>query len=231
MCVAANCITELFLPEPPPSVNHCRCLSRQPPRRCIKKATGPADLPRRRALGRTVSETRASKRHKWRLPCEIVYEGGRQRSFVIDLSATGLFIQTGARLKPGAEVEVRLTLETAKRPLVLRASVARAKQVPSQLTSVAHGGVGLRLVSPPQEYLDALRALDGGANLRSAATPTPVEKPKPATLRFRVRVKQQDGPRMRILDLEAVSIEDARKLALHTTGAGWEVVAADRLAS
>jgi PilZ domain len=185
------------------------------------------NAPETSTWGEALSETRAAKRHRWRLPCEIVYEGGRQRSFVIDLSETGLFIQTSVRLKPGAEVEVRLTLETASRPLVLRAQVARAKQVPTQLTSVAHGGVGLRLVAPPKEYLDALRGLSPGGNLRTGMTPTPMPVEKPVTQRFRVRVKQTDGPRMRVIEIDAESGDRARARALKETGSGWEVTAVE----
>jgi hypothetical protein len=178
-----------------------------------------------------VGETRSAKRHKWRLPCEIVFEGGRQRSFVLDLSATGLFVQIGARLKAGSEVEIRLALETVPQPLVLRARVVRTKQVPQQLQSVAQGGVGLRLIAPPRAYLDALRGLDEGAMLRAGSgAETPTTPPAPSK-RFRVRVKQTDGPRMRTVQIAAESPENARALALREVGAGWEIAAVESAGS
>ena len=179
-----------------------------------------------------MSETRAAKRHKWRLPCEIVFEGGRQRSFVIDLSESGLFVRTGVKLLPGTLVEVRLALETARAPILLRARVARAKQVPAQLTSIAHGGVGLQILDVPQAYLDAVRALQQGTHLRAVNTPVERSPERTAsTERFRVRLKQSDGPRSRMVELRAESAEQARSLAVREAGAGWEAVTADRVAS
>lgn len=176
-----------------------------------------------------MGESRASKRHRWRLPCEIVYEGGRQRSFVLDLSVSGLFVQTGARLKPGAEVEVRLMFEASPAPVVLRAKVARAKQVPSQLTTVAHGGVGLQLIDVSQEYLDALLALDVAGNKR-AGIPEEVKPAPSVKRRFRVRVKQTSGMRSRSIELLADSAKEAGTLALREVGDGWEIASADRIA-
>jgi len=178
-----------------------------------------------------MAETRVAKRHKWRLPCEIVFEGGRQRSFVIDLSESGLFVQTGVKLRPGSQVEVRLALESMGAPILLRARVARTKQVPAQLTSVAHGGVGLQLLDVPPAWVDAVRRLSSGTSLRGAAAAATPPSPRIALDRFRVRIKQSDGPRMRIVELAAESADHARTLALREAGAGWEALAADRIAS
>lgn len=176
-----------------------------------------------------MAETRSAKRHKWRLPCEIVFEGGRQRSFVIDLSDSGLFVQTGVKLRPGSQVEVHLTLESIGAPILLRARVARAKQVPAQLTSVAHGGVGLQILDVPPEWIDAVRRLSRGASLRGAAVAAP-SGPTVSLDRFRVRIKQSEGPRMRTVEIAAESADHARTLALRDAGAGWEALAADRIA-
>lgn len=189
----------------------------------IKNASGSADSATECVRGVALSESRASKRHRWRFPCEIIFAGGRQRSFVLDLSETGLFVQTSARLRPGSEVEVRLTLDGAAGPLTLLAHVARSKQVPSHLTSVAHGGVGLQLQRAPKEYLDALAALHGVAFADPKAATSPAIAAAPATKRFRVRVKQCEGPRSRSLSIAADSAERARALALRETGDGWEV--------
>ena len=198
--------------------------------RCLKNIPRSTDGVGSEVWGEFLGKSRAAKRHKWRLPCEIVYEGGRQRSFVLDLSETGLFVQASGRLRPGTEIEVRLTLEHAAAPLVLRAHVVRAKQVPAQLISVVHGGIGLALHSPPKEYLDALAALEeDGAHLRAQATPE--KPPAPALVqRFCVRVKQCDGQRSRTLTLHADTAEQARSLALRETGAGWEVASVEPVA-
>ena len=178
-----------------------------------------------------MSETRIAKRHKWRLACEVVCDGRSQRAIVIDLSQTGVFVQTGTRLPPGAEVAVRLLLTDATEPILIRAKVARNKQVPPQLTSVARGGVGLRILDAPDAYYETISSLEGGDSRRqpSAAASEPAA-PAPARTRFRVRVKQSDGPRSRSVEILAESPDEARARALAEVGAGWEAVAADSIA-
>jgi Tfp pilus assembly protein PilZ len=163
-----------------------------------------------------------------------VSEGRSQRAIVLDLSETGLFVQTGTRLPPGSEVEVLVRLAESVEPVRLRAQVARNKQVPPQLTSVARGGVGLRILDAPPAYYQQIDALDGSGKKRSPAdaapAPTPTPAPAPAKLRFRVRVKQNDGPRSRSLEIVAASADEARARALADVGSGWEAVAAEALA-
>lgn len=152
------------------------------------------------------------------------------RAFVLDLSSTGLFVQTGARMRPGADVQVRLQLASLSEPLLLHARVARTKQVPTQLTTIAHGGVGLHLRDTPRPYLEAIALLERGSGLRAADAPKPDATPATTDRsRFRVRVKQSDGPRSRSIDLVANDAEQARAMALREVGEGWEAVSADRL--
>jgi Tfp pilus assembly protein PilZ len=180
-----------------------------------------------------VAEGRVAKRHKWRLPCEIVSDGRSQRAIVIDLSESGLFVQTSTRLPPGAEVEVRVRLAESAETVQLRAQVARNKQVPPQLTSVAHGGVGLKILDAPLAYYEQVDALDAaGDGKRPATAAAPAVAPAPAEpkSRFRVRVKQSDGPRSRSLEILADSADEARSRALSDTGAGWEAVTVEAIA-
>ena len=178
-----------------------------------------------------MSDLRSAKRHKWRLACEIVSDGRSQRAIVIDISESGVFVQTGTRLPPGSEVEVRLLLTDATEPILLRAMVARNKQVPPQLTSVARGGVGLRILDAPAVYYETIASLDGGDSRRQPSAPAaPPAAPEPARTRFRVRVKQSDGPRSRSLEILAESADEALARALAQVGAGWEAVTADSIA-
>ncbi len=131
-----------------------------------------------------MSDHRVAKRHKWRLACEVVSEGRSQRAIVIDLSTTGIFVQTGTRVPPGSEVEVRLLLPDATEPILLRAKVARNKQVPPQLTSVARGGVGLRILEAPTAYYETIGSLEGGDSPRqpnAVAAPEPDKSALPRT--------------------------------------------------
>jgi hypothetical protein len=163
------------------------------------------------------------------MPCEIRADGRQQRAIVLDFSRSGLFVQTSARLAPGTTVELEIQLDSTSPAVRVRARVARQKAVPSNLTSVAQGGVGLRILEAPPAYY---AALDQHASDEddAAATPPPREAPAPpprrAAPRFKVRVKQTDGPRSRILDIEADDADGARARALAEVGKGWEIVEA-----
>jgi len=163
------------------------------------------------------------------LPCEVLFEGASVRAFVLDLSATGLFVQTSVRMRPGSDVEVRLQIANVSEPLHLRARVARRRQVPTQLTTIAHGGVGLRLREVPTQYLDAIQLLESGTGLRGSEVPKPDAPAASERPCFRVRVKQSDGPRSRSIEVRAGDGEQARALALREVGKGWEAVAVERL--
>jgi hypothetical protein len=173
-----------------------------------------------------VTKDRVAKRHRWRLPCEVVSDGRSQRAIVLDMSETGVFVQTGTRLPPGVEVEVRMLLTDGAEPILLRATVARNKQVPPQLTSVARGGVGLKILDAPAAYYETIAALEGSDAKRQ---PDDCAVTRPARTRFRVRVKRADGPRSRSVEILAESPDDARALALAQVGKGWEAVTADVL--
>ncbi len=175
-------------------------------------------------------ESRVAKRHRWRLACEVVSEGRSHRAIVLDLSESGLFVQTGTRLPPGSVVELRVRLLESAEPLLLRAQVARNKQVPPQLTSVARGGIGLRILDAPAAYYEQIRALAGsGGGKRSPGGDEAKCASSPALLRFRVRVKQSDGPRSRSIEILASSAVEARDRALADIGSGWEAVGAEAI--
>jgi Tfp pilus assembly protein PilZ len=154
----------------------------------------------------------------------VVSEGRSQRAIVLDISESGLFVQTGTRLPPGSEVELRLRLEQVEEPVVVRARVARNKQVPPQLTSVARGGVGLKILDAPAAYYEHINAL-----AREMKAPAAPAEPAVPRNRFRVRVKQSEGPRSRSLEIFADSADEARARALADVGSGWEAVAAEAI--
>lgn len=177
-------------------------------------------------------DQRRSKRFRRRMACEIDIEGRPQRAIVLDVSRTGLFVQITARLLPGTMVELRLRVAETSEPIALRARVARHKSVPANLTSVAQGGVGLRIVDAPAAFYEVL-GVSGDtptAGSPAAFTTAPPDAPAvPPSPRFRVRVKQTDGPRSRILDIAAATAESARTAALAEVGRGWEALGAEPL--
>ena len=97
-------------------------------------------------------DKRREPRMKKRIACALWIKGVRQYGIVLDLSSRGLFVQTSAKPAPGDTVRIEMTLPGQPRTTTLMATVARVRMVPSALLTVAQGGIGLTLQSPPEEY-------------------------------------------------------------------------------
>lgn len=90
------------------------------------------------------------------MPCR-VKQGPRQYSgMVLNVSRTGLFVQTSAAPEIGAEIELTLSQRTQPTPLQLTAEVIWKRKVPASLRSVAEGGIGLRIRYAPETYYGLL---------------------------------------------------------------------------
>ncbi len=176
-----------------------------------------------------MTQKRTAKRFRRRMACELVAEGRLQRAIVLDVSSTGMFVQTSSRLTPGTDVELQLRFETNDEPVAIRARVVRHRSVPANLTSVAQGGIGLRILEAPETFYESLRAQDHTLPPVQplSAPPTRDLAPAPSSPRFRVRVKQTDGPRSRMLDVAAETADSARVAALAVAGPGWEALGAE----
>jgi hypothetical protein len=97
-------------------------------------------------------DKRREARMKKRLGCALFIKGVRQHGIVLDVSSRGLFVQTNAKPAPGEIVRIEVTLPGQTKMTTLTATVARVRVVPPALLSVAQGGIGLELQSPPEEY-------------------------------------------------------------------------------
>jgi hypothetical protein len=197
---------------------------------------------------------RRSARIKRRVTCEFEVGGRRYRGIVLDLSETGLFVQTEATPGPGARLRLRFHATGNGEAFEVEGSVARRQVAPPQLAQVVRGGLGLRVHAPPPAYFELLgqsaaEAAEAGARAAMAArgiapgrapagagsaapkaagtTPAAPPEPPPGEP-FRVRVKQSDGPRSRTLAVTARTPEDAAKKALADAGRGWEVLRVER---
>jgi hypothetical protein len=182
---------------------------------------------------------RRSERIKRRVTCELALDGRRYRGIVLDLSESGVFVQTEATPAPGSRLRLRFH-DADGAAFEVDASVARRQVAPPQLASVVRGGLGLRVHAPPPSYLDLLAragepaagARAGGAGrsghgaARPAAAPRPPDPPPGDP--FRVRVKQCDGPRSRTVAVRAPSEQEAAKRVLADLGRGWEVLRIER---
>ena len=101
-----------------------------------------------------MNERRKALRFKKRISCELAHDDRHHSGIVLDVSQSGLFVQTNAKPRPGDVVGVALNVPGERRTIDLRARVARTKLVPPQLLSVAQGGLGLHIENPPAEYLE-----------------------------------------------------------------------------
>jgi hypothetical protein len=93
-------------------------------------------------------------RSKKRVSCDLTIEGDRYKGIVLDLSATGLFVQTNVKPASGVPVIVALRLPGVEAQVIFDARVARKKAVPAALLTAAGGGIGLAIEKAPKAYFD-----------------------------------------------------------------------------
>lgn len=197
---------------------------------------------------------RIADRTKHRAPCTITAGGQRYNALVLDLSRTGLFIQTSAKPAIGDRLDIELVIHG--KVAAMHVEVARRKQVPPQLLNVAHGGVGVRILSAPEEFYQLLMEAQakGESNGESAkgarstgsprATPKhppprparslPPEPPpdpdqnattaEPLGREYKVRIKQVSGSRTRTLNFLAADEEAVRNEIAEDFGDDWKVL-------
>ncbi len=96
-------------------------------------------------------------RYRHRVPCDLVLAGGQHRGIVTDVSASGLYVCTNERCDPGASV--RLVLHDENDELELDACVVREHRTSRHYTTGIPSGLGLRIVSAPENYFQLLARL------------------------------------------------------------------------
>ena len=161
------------------------------------------------------SQVQQDLRIKRRLPCDLFYDGGRHTGIALNVSRSGLFIQTTVVAQPGANVAVDLNGPLGE-SLEVDAKVVWKRIVQPELMSVAHGGVGLLIKRASAGYYDLLQTTvsQGDAPPSSAAPLT----------RYHVRVKLSGRPRSRALTVFAASEDAARRQVLRKVGEEWSVI-------
>jgi hypothetical protein len=198
---------------------------------------------------------RIFERKRRQMPCTLTLDGRNHGGLILDVSPGGLYIQSSAKIKPGDQFEIQMTIPGVEGRHQLQVEVVRKVVVPARLLKVARGGVGVRIINAPEAYYQFMDELgiraDAGTSkieqlenrrAKSAAAPPVAEaeskrEPEPEAEaeppapqpQFRVRIKQSQGPRSRTVSVEADSEDDARRQALHAAGAGWIVLGVERV--
>lgn len=162
---------------------------------------------------------RVLERKKRRLPCSIRNQSQRFSGMVVELSATGLFLQTRARVDLGDDLELEVSVPCRAEPISLTVSVVREKRVPARLRSVAQGGIGTRILAAPEAFYEYLLSLD----------PEVDEAAREPDRSFQICARQMGGPRTRRLFMTADDLEDARAEATRHLGADWEILEASEV--
>ena len=172
---------------------------------------------------RAHSETRFKKR----LPCKVKLGASEYAGMIVNLSRSGLFVQTGAVPGPGDVVEVALRAPLASPDLVLQSRVVWKKLVPHPLRHRLVGGIGLQIEHAPDSYYSLVAAVERlysqvPRTLRAHSVRE--DGPPPgARKRFRIDLQQIGGTRSRTLEVDAETEADARRSALDLAGPDWSI--------
>lgn len=105
------------------------------------------------------SESGVNKRDTLRRPRRLMVRYGEERAdrtaFTKNISEKGLFVQTNGVSRPGTTLMLEIDLPDGT--IALWGRVAWAKKVPPQLASVVQCGMGIRIIDPPEEWVEAYR--------------------------------------------------------------------------
>ena len=175
-------------------------------------------------------DRRGASRYRCQLPCVLQRRKERHDATVLDLSSSGLSIRTKLDIAQGDEVE--LQIEPA---IQFQAIAWRTKRTQSgfiiglMLSNVCSAYEGL--VERHAARRPAATATATPTATATAATehpaPAAAPPPPPAELWWRLRVKDCEGNRTRVVAIVAASREEAIAGTLAEIGGGWEILEAE----
>lgn len=202
-----------------------------------------------------MGERRRAPRYRCRLRAEIRHAGRRHDASLLDVSLSGLSIQTAVALAQGEPVDVAIEGQVRVKALAWHAHRVKRPGPPSYLIGMMLSEVGPEYESlvarvagrravPPRPadaaapaappgvaaaQEQAAPAVTAAREARSAAAPAAPRcgaPPLPARPRhwWRLRIKQSQGTRSRLVTLAAATRDEAVAASLAEAGEGWEVV-------
>lgn len=160
----------------------------------------------------------ADPRFKKRVPCRLEVTGSSHSGMVLNVSRSGLFVQTTAGASPGETVHLALAMGVSD-PLHLHARVVWRRVVAPHLRTVSTGGMGLHIQYASDAWFGFVAGLAEGAPA-DASEPAPLA----AGPSFRVHLRLSGSPRTRTLIVSAADAGEARERARQQAGAQWVVL-------
>jgi hypothetical protein len=161
-------------------------------------------------------------RYRKRVPCRLQFAGGAHRGMVLNVSRSGLFVQTTAGASPGDAIHLELALGSDELPVDAR--VVWRRVVAPHLRTVSTGGMGLHIQYASDGWYGFLAGLAATGSEEDAA-PTPAAAPvRDAGPAFRVRLRLRGSPRTRTLVVAARDAKEARARARQQAGGDWRVL-------
>ncbi|NNL86543.1 MAG: PilZ domain-containing protein [Myxococcales bacterium] len=100
---------------------------------------------------------RPAERIRKRVPCDIRLRDARRSGMVLNLSRSGLFVQTTVAAKPGEDVELLLNAPQTRIAIPVNAQIVWNRVVNPQFRSVVQGGFGARIRAASDDYYELLR--------------------------------------------------------------------------
>jgi len=170
-------------------------------------------------------DRRSATRYRCQLPCVVRLGKKRHDATVLDLSSSGLSIRTTLDLAQGDELDLVIAPAIQFQAIAWRTIRTRSGF-----------NVGLMLSNACSAYEElvgqhAARRPAATTTATATATASPAQAtappPSPAELWWRLRVKDCDGNRTRLVAIVAASRAEAIDRALAEIGGGWEILEAE----
>jgi hypothetical protein len=163
-------------------------------------------------------------RYRKRVPCRLQVAGSAHSGMVLNVSRTGMFVQTTAGAGPGHAVHLDLVAD-GPTALSVDARVIWRRVVPPHLRTVSTGGMGVKIQYASDAYFGFVAGLASTLPVEAAEVPRSVA----AAPSYRVHLRLAGSPRTRSVVVAAKDEREARERACRQAGAQWAVLGVEKL--
>jgi hypothetical protein len=181
-----------------------------------------------------MNSQQSDPRYKKRMPCYLSFAGHRHPGIVLNISHSGLFVQTSMRAQPGTTLEVQLSGSSSLQPIALQARIVWKRVVSQQLRSVRQAGLGLAIHDASVRYDGLVYDIEASRQNDTPTSPQGTAHPlTPPTFNcqgeYRIRLGLQGTQRSRTLTIQAVTEQNAREIAVQKCGQRWTILELEKL--